>query len=57
MPTGRWEWKLRHVTALCLAALLAGALLGWEAYEFVAIDACLDRGGAWNHSHSNCEYR
>ena len=36
--------------AILLAAVLslsAGALAGWHARDFLAVDACLDAGGAW----------
>lgn len=28
-------------------ALFAGAVLGWYARDFFAVNACLDAGGAW----------
>ena len=36
------------IRLLLLAALGAGAWLGWEAREFVLVDRCLDAGGAWD---------
>ncbi len=41
------KWRPIHVIWLCLLIFAVGALLGWQAYEFFAIDTCLDRGGAW----------
>lgn len=30
-----------------LAALAVGALAGWYMRDFMAVNACLDAGGAW----------
>lgn len=43
------------IIAACLAALVAGVYLGWRLRDFVAIDACLDRGGRWNDQRDSCE--
>jgi hypothetical protein len=42
---------------IVLAALLAfllGLWLGWQANSFLAQDACLDRGGAWDEQARAC---
>ena len=31
-----------------------GLWLGWQANSFVAQDACLDRGGAWDQEQRTC---
>lgn len=33
--------------AAAIAALALGALLGWYARDFFAVNACLDAGGSW----------
>lgn len=32
---------------VALAALAAGAIAGWYARDFFAVNACLDAAGAW----------
>lgn len=37
-----------------LLTFLFGLWLGWQANSFLAQDACLDRGGAWDHETRTC---
>lgn len=43
------------VVAVALFIFAAGLWMGWAANSFLAQDACLDRGGAWNREHRTCE--
>ena len=38
-----------------LAFWLVLFILGYQVYEFVGIDSCLDTGGHYNYSSSLCE--
>lgn len=38
-----------------LAFWLVVFVLGYQVYEFVGIDSCLDTGGHYNYSSSLCE--
>jgi len=40
---------------LSMLALVCGLWLGWEANSFLAQDACLDRGGAWDYELRSCD--
>jgi hypothetical protein len=47
--------KARIMTAILAATLLVAGLAGWQAVaDFNAIDACLDRGGAWAQAEDRC---
>jgi hypothetical protein len=37
-----------------LLTFIFGLWLGWQANSFMAQDACLDRGGAWDHETRTC---
>jgi len=37
-----------------LLTLVLGLWLGWHANTFMAQDACLDRGGVWDHETRTC---
>jgi len=39
------------IALLLAAAFITGGL--WLGRE-LSIDSCLDRGGSWNHEHSEC---
>jgi hypothetical protein len=47
---------MRRRTALILILLVAttGSWLGWKAGWYMAIDACLDAGGAWEYQGAYC---
>lgn len=50
-------WELKHILVLCIMAFVAGLWLGWEAFQLVAVDRCLDRGGAWEYGDWYCQFR
>jgi hypothetical protein len=39
---------------IAAAALLIGIAAGWKASEWLAVDSCLDAGGAWEYQGSYC---
>jgi len=41
--------------AVLLLTFVTGFWLGWQANSFIAQDACLDRGGAWNPDARGCD--
>lgn len=42
---------------LLTATLCLGLWGGWQAREFIAIDRCLDAGGAWDYDAFHCTTR
>lgn len=48
--------KITRASAVLVLFLtfLFGLWLGWQANSFLAQDACLDRGGAWDHETRTC---
>jgi len=45
----------RSIALLVLfLTFVVGLWLGWHANSFMAQDACLDRGGAWDHETRTC---
>jgi hypothetical protein len=41
---------------LLIIALVLTILAVYKVKEFMAIDSCLDRGGAWLYETNQCEY-
>jgi hypothetical protein len=39
--------RRRGPLLIALVGLALGFAFGWQAREFVAVDGCLDAGGAW----------
>ena len=37
----------RRYSVILLLVLAVGAIAGWAARGFIAVDACLDAGGQW----------
>jgi hypothetical protein len=48
--------KITRAFALLVLFLtfVFGLWLGWQANSFIAQDACLDRGGAWDPETRTC---
>jgi len=48
--------KIKRGVAIVVLFLtfVFGLWLGWQANSFIAQDACLDRGGAWDHETRTC---
>ena len=41
-------------TLLMIAVLSVGIIIGWQVNNWLAIDSCLDAGGAWEYRGSYC---
>lgn len=48
------DMRLRTIASHSIAIVL-GAIIGFFFCRELAIDGCLDRGGAWNYQHSMCD--
>jgi hypothetical protein len=47
--------KTKIALAAALVVMLLAAIVWPQIENFLKVDACLDRGGRWNHSASQCE--
>ena len=45
----------RRTLLVVLVTLLVGMSAGWAGRSFVAVDRCLDRGGAWDSDLDACK--
>ncbi|HWR94473.1 MAG TPA: hypothetical protein VN192_04665 [Flavobacterium sp.] len=41
---------------ILLLIILIGMFLSYHFYNFLKVDACLDRGGRWNEKSCQCEF-
>lgn len=53
----RRGWRVAALLFLLASVALAVAFFVLDPGDVVAVDRCLDAGGAWDHAQSRCRYR